>query len=80
MRWPTWRASLATIWNRCLARTLPRQQHHGNDALMSQCQWFNEAHASRQQLGPRQCVFPVQEITNIFDVLMVADVNWDELL
>ena len=49
-------------------------------ALMSQCQWFNEAHMHPDSSGVHdKCQFPVQEITNIFDTVhfMVADVNWD---
>ena len=48
-------------------------------ALMSQCQWFNEAHTHPDSSGVHdKCAFPVQEITNIFDTVhfMVADVNW----
>ena len=49
-------------------------------ALMSQCQWFNEAHTHPDSSGfHNKCNFPVQEIINIFDTVhfMVADVNWD---
>ena len=48
-------------------------------ALMSQCQWFNEAHMHPDSSGFHdKCNFPVQEIINIFDTVhfMVADVNW----
>ena len=48
-------------------------------ALMSQCQWFNEAHTHPDSSGFHdKCNFPVQEIINIFDTVhfMVADVNW----
>ena len=49
-------------------------------ALMSQCQWFNEAHTHPDSSGVHdKCDFPVLEILNIFDTVhfMVADVNWD---
>ena len=48
-------------------------------ALMSQCQWFNEAHQHPDSSGVHdRCEFPVQEIINIYDTVhfMVADVNW----
>ena len=48
-------------------------------ALMSQCQWFNEAHMHPDSSGFHdKCNFPVQEIINIYDTVhfMVADVNW----
>ena len=47
-------------------------------ALMSQCQWFNEAHTHPDSSGVHdKCDFPVLEILNIFDTVhfMVADVN-----
>lgn len=49
-------------------------------ALMSQCQWFNDAHQHPDSSGVHdKCEFPVQEIVNIYDTVhfMVADVNWD---
>ncbi len=49
-------------------------------ALMSACQWYNEAHTHPDSSGVHdKCAFPVQEITNIFDTVhfMVGDVNWD---
>ena len=48
-------------------------------ALMSACQWYNEAHSHPDSSGVHdKCAFPVQEITNIFDTVhfMVGDVNW----
>ncbi len=48
-------------------------------ALMSACQWYNEAHTHPDSSGVHdKCAFPVQEITNIFDTVhfMVGDVNW----
>ena len=48
-------------------------------ALMSACQWYNEAHSHPDSSGVHdKCAFPVQEITNIFDAVhfMVGDVNW----
>lgn len=48
-------------------------------ALMSACQWYNEAHTHPDSSGVHdKCEFPVQEITNIFDTVhfMVGDVNW----
>ena len=48
-------------------------------ALMSACQWYNEAHSHPDSSGVHdKCEFPVQEITNIFDTVhfMVGDVHW----
>ena len=48
-------------------------------ALMSACQWYNEAHSHPDSSGVHdQCEFPVQEIINIYDTVhfMVGDVNW----
>lgn len=50
-------------------------------ALMSRCQYWNEAHTHPDSLGFHdKCDFPVQEIINIYDTthFKIGDVNWDQ--
>ena len=50
-------------------------------ALMSRCQYWNEAHTHPDSVGFHdKCDFPVQEIINIYDTthFKIGDVNWDQ--
>lgn len=50
-------------------------------ALMSRCQYWNEAHEHPDSTGFHdKCDFPVQEIINLYDTthFKIGEVNWDQ--
>ena len=50
-------------------------------ALMSRCQYWNEAHTHPDSTGVHdKCSFPVVEITNVYDTthFKIGDINWSQ--
>jgi hypothetical protein len=50
-------------------------------ALMSRCQYWNEAHTHPDSSGfHNKCSFPVNELINIYDTthFKIGDINWDQ--